>query len=350
MGPLAQKAMLVATSLWLATASLVLTQDVRVPGQHTTVRIGDGINLDVSHPNGFPKAKIAFDSAQCRAIKTAGFQSVRFFISPTDQPEALRPRIDEAIKHKLTVVICLWGKARWAANPDKGVEDFVAAWKKIGAEFKDYSSQLVFELLNEPGALVVEKGKPDGIKDGKVVMAFLNAAIPAIRETNPKRILAIGGPGLNGGRELMEYVTPKYLTYRLRDGSGFAADRNIIGVFHMYEPHSFTHWTKPLSEIPEWKASVSEQFEHATNWSKRWNKSVMLSEWGAWKPPKHSVEDFRTYLTFVTAQCRSRRITSMYYCAGFNDEWPFNILDSNTGWHQPALEIITGSTQSKTVR
>lgn len=346
MGLLVRKAMPAATSFWMLSASLLLAQVVPDPGAGATVKIGDGINLDVSQPSGFPQEKIAFDSAQCDAIQAAGFKSVRFFIPAADEPEAFRPRIDEAIKRKLTVVICLWGKPEWISNPDQGIKEFVASWSQIAVEFKDYSNQLVFELLNEPGALVIEKGKPDGLEDETLVMAFLNAAIPAIRKTNPNRILAIGGPGLNGGRELRDYVTPTYLTYRLADGTGFAADRNIIGVFHMYEPHSFTHWTKPLSEIPDWKTRVSEQFEHATSWSKRWDKTVMLSEWGAWKPPKHTVADFRAYLAFVTAQCRNRKVISMYYCAGFNDKWPFNILDSNTGWHQAALEILTGSAKS----
>ena len=86
----------------------------------------------------------------------------------------------------------------------------------------------------------MEPGGIQGIKDGKTVMEYLNAAIPIIRKTNPDRTLGIGGPGFNGGRELEEFVTPEYLTYRLEDGSGFEDDTNIIGLFHMYQPHKFT--------------------------------------------------------------------------------------------------------------
>ena len=105
---------------------------------------------------------------------------------------------------------------------------------------RDSKAFLVFERWNESAGLIVEPGGIQGIKDGKTVMEYLNAAIPIIRKTNPDRTLGIGGPGFNGGRELEEFVTPEYLTYRLEDGSGFEDDTNIIGLFHMYQPHKFT--------------------------------------------------------------------------------------------------------------
>ena len=34
----------------------------------------------------------------------------------------------------------------------------------------------------------------------------------------------------------------------------------------------------------------------------------------------------------------------MYYCAGFNNQWAFNILHTEDGWNQDALAILTGVT------
>jgi hypothetical protein len=31
----------------------------------------------------------------------------------------------------------------------------------------------------------------------------------------------------------------------------------------------------------------------------------------------------------------------MYYCAGFNNQWAFNILHTEDGWNQDALDILT---------
>lgn len=52
-------------------------------------------------------------------------------------------------------------------------------------------------------------------------MNWLGAATVAIRESSPTRVIAIGGPGYNPADTLLKYVTPKYLNYKLPDGTGF---------------------------------------------------------------------------------------------------------------------------------
>ena len=225
-------------------------------------RIGKGINVDVSHLGGGPPEKMLYDPAQYDAVKAAGFQSIRFFVVAGEDPAIYKTRIQDAFDRDLAVVICLWGSGQWASKPKEGIQEFVAIWDRIAKYYKDYPGSLVFELWNEPAGLIVEPGGIQGIKDGKTVMEYLNAAIPIIRKTNPDRILGIGGPGFNGGRELEEFVTPEYLTYRLEDGSGFADDTNIIGIFHMYQPHKFTHGTLGLDEVLGWKDEVREQMSH----------------------------------------------------------------------------------------
>ena len=223
-------------------------------------RIGKGINVDVSRLEGGPPEKVLYDPAQSRqrddAVKAAGFQSIPCLLN-FGKP-GYRTRLTETL---LKVVICLWGSGQWASKPKEGIQEFVqSAVLGIGGP----GFNLVFELWNEPAGLIVEPGGIQGIKDGKTVMEYLNAAIPIIRTTNPDRTLGIGGPGFNGGRELEEFVTPEYLTYRLEDGSGFVAD-----------------------------------------------------------------------------ECKKHNIGWMYYCAGFNNQWAFNILNTEDGWNQDALDILT---------
>ena len=304
-------------------------------------QIGKGINVDVSQLEGGPPEKVLYDPAQYDAVKAAGFQSIRFFVVAGEDPAIYKDRIQDALDRDLAVVICLWGSGQWASKPKEGIQEFVAIWDRIAQYYKDYPGSLVFELWNEPAGLIVQPGGIQGIKDGKTVMEYLNAAIPIIRKTNPDRILGIGGPGFNGGRDLEEFVTPKYLTYRLEDGSGFADDTNIIGIFHMYQPHKFTHGTSGLDEVPRWQDAVREQMSHPVAWSKKWRKPLLLSEWGAWVPPCHTVEDFKAYIGFVADECKKHNIGWMYYCAGFNNQWAFNILHTEDGWNQDALDILT---------
>lgn len=77
--------------------------------------------------------------------------------------------------------------------------------------------------------------------------------------------------------------------------------------------------------------------------------TVILSEWGAWKPPKHSTQDFQEYLALVSSLRRKNEIASIYYCAGFNSTWNFNILNADNTWYQPAFEILatTGVSSSE---
>jgi endoglucanase len=307
-------------------------------------RIGKGINVDVSQPEGGSPVKVLYDPAQYDAVKAAGFRSVRFFVGAGQNPAIYKARIGDALDRGLAVVICMWGNRQWASNPRSGIQRFAGAWNRLATYYTDYPDNLVFELWNEPAGLVISPGGTQGIKDGKTVMEYLNAAIPVIRKTNPSRTLAIGGPSFNGRRELEQFVTPQYLTYKLEDGTGFEDDTNIIGIFHMYQPHKFTHWTLGLDEVPGWKDEVRQQMSHPVAWAKRWRKPVLLSEWGAWVPPCHMVKDFKAYIGFVVDECKKYNIGWMYYCAGFNNQWAFNILHTEDGWNQDALDILTGVT------
>lgn len=248
-------------------------------------RIGKGINVDVSQVEGGSPVKVLYDPAQYDAVKAAGFQSVRFFVGAGRDPAIYRTRIQDALDRDLAVVICLWGNGGWASKPKEGIREFVGTWDRFAKYYQDYPEGLIFELWNEPAGLVIKPEAIQGLRDGKTVMEYLNAVIPVIRKSNPRRALAVGGPGFNGRRELEEYVTPQYLTYKLEDGTGFEDDANIIGVFHMYPPHRFTHWTLGLDKVPGWKDEVKEQMSHPVAWSKRWRNPLLLSEWGAWVPP-----------------------------------------------------------------
>lgn len=307
-------------------------------------RLAKGIVVDVIQPEEGLQVKVLYEPAQLDAAESAGFQSIRIYVVAGRDPAMYRTMIDEALARGLAVMISIWGKSEWASRPIPGIQDFAGVWDEFAKYYQDYPDDLVFDLLNEPDALIVQDGKHSGIADGKTVMQYLNSAISVIRATNPERIIGIGGPGLNGGIDLEEFVTPEYLTYKLEDGSGFEDDNHIIGLFHMYYPHTFTHWTFRLNQVSGWEEGVSEEISHAAAWSEKWGKPVILSEWGAWAPPVHSVEDFQTYIRFVVDECSKHSIEWIYYSLGFNNQWAFNILHTEDGWNQNALDILTGVT------
>jgi hypothetical protein len=332
-------------SLWLSLFCLTANAEGenKSPAAEIMVkRLARGIVMDVSPPEEGSPVKVMYDPAQCDAIKAAGFQSVRIYVVAGRDPAAYKTMIEDALDRGLAVVISMWGNGQWAAKPKEGRQEFVSVWDRFATYYRDYPEGLVFDVWNEPAGLFVKDGKPQGIQDGETVMEYLNAVIPIIRKTNPSRTLGIGGPGLNGGRELEQFVTPQYLTYQLEDGTGFEEDNHIIGFFHMYHPQQFTHWTLGLQHVPEWKQEVREQLSYPVAWSKKWRKPLLIGEWGAWAPPSHSVEDFKTYLRFVVDECKKNNIGWSYYSAGYNNQWAFSILHTEDGWNQDALDVLTG--------
>ena len=158
-----------------------------------------------------------------------------------------------------------------------GKDHLIQWWGEMAEYYKDYAADLVFEVMNEP--------KMAGHYDGEEAetMRWYGACIQKVRISNPTRLLTVGGPHFNGVELLTQYVTPEYLSYSLEDGTGFADDPNIWGVFHCYHPKSFTHGAIDQDinkDHPDWKETIVADLEEADAWSKKHNKRVYLSEWG----------------------------------------------------------------------
>lgn len=307
-------------------------------------RLNKGIVLDVTPFEKGSANKIAYTSRQLDAIVDAGFKSIRIYTVSKNPPQTYKGVIDDALERGLIVVISFWGRGEWAKNPEAGIDQFVEDWRAYATHYKNYPEELVFDVWNEPSGLLVINGKPVGIKDEAMVMRYQNAAIPVIRESNPNRILGIGGPGLNHPEVMVEYINTNHLGYTLKDGSGFAEDQRIIGMFHMYRPPVFCKWTRSLSSYEDWKQIIKTSLDVPQEWARKWDKPVVLSEWGAWAPPVHPVEEWREYLQFVVDELARRDIAWIYFCAGFNNQYGYNILNTQEGWNQDALDILTGVT------
>lgn len=290
-----------------------------------------GINTDFT-PDGSNSVKIGYEPGLLDAAKAAGFLSVRFFINYVPDPERYAQIVKDAIDRDLAVVMCMW-----AIN--SGKSEFEEQWKALAQYYKDYPDNLVFELFNEPLG--------SKVSDNNEVMEWYNAAIPAIRRISPTRTIIIGSPEWNHA-EMMKYLTPEYLTYKLADGTGFEQDKNIIGAVHYYHPHKFTHsWLPPngklrrLSEFPDWKEEATRRLDIAAEWSKTSQKPVIMTEWGVQTAPNKR-SDLLEYIIFMADEMAKRNIGSIYYCGMFSNEWGFSIFDSEWGWDQDILDILTG--------
>ncbi|MEE3233606.1 MAG: cellulase family glycosylhydrolase [Candidatus Latescibacterota bacterium] len=288
--------------------------------------VGAGVNMDASVQG--TDIKYQHQPEYFDLVRDAGFQTVRWFIDPSADPDHWQDMLNQAIERDLTVVVVLWADRNWNSK------DFATYWQKFADYYQDYPrDKLIFELLNEPEGI--------NLKDGSLSMEWINAAIPAIRKSNPDRILAIGGPGFNEAENLIQFVNPDYIDYRLEDGSGFEQDENIVGIFHMYLPYYFSHYHGSHLESG-WTEIVTDKLQLAASWSKEWHKPVILTEWGAWGPPGNFEDDFYSYLKHIVNETARLDIEWIYYCGYMNNQWPFSLFDTDTGWDREALGILTG--------
>ncbi len=70
-------------------------------------------------------------------------------------------------------------------------------------------------------------------------------------------------------------------------------------------------------------------------------KPAVITEWGAYTCSMDRGE-WITYTRYFHDQLKQRGIGSMYYTAFFANDWAWSIFDSEYGWDQAALDILTG--------
>ncbi len=112
-------------------------------------------------------------------------------------------------------------------------EVLTKVWVQTAEYFKDRSSYILYEILNEPHGMTTTEW---GAIQGRV--------ISAIREKDKKHTIVVGGSGYNSYNELKNL--PIYY------------DQNLLYTFHFYDPFIFTHqgasWSNPslvtLANVP----------------------------------------------------------------------------------------------------
>ena len=305
-----------------------MTQDFTE--QNKSLTLGRGVNTDFTTTE---VNKVAYDKGFYIAFKAAGFDSVRFFIKQGWSPEFYKPAVDDALELGLKIVLVPFSMYCW------GKDHLIQWWGEMAEYYKDYPADLVFEVMNEP--------KMAGHYDGEEAetMRWYGECIQKIRKSNPTRLLAVGGPHFNGVELLTQYVTPEYLSYTLEDGTGFADDPNIWGVFHCYHPKSFTHGAIDQDinkDHPDWKETIVADLEEADAWSKKHNKRVYLSEWGT--RLNHEIQHVEEYTAFVVPELAKRNIEWSYYCGVFHNAWPYGLYNSEWGFAgvEEVVKNLTG--------
>lgn len=225
-------------------------------------------------------------------VATAGFKTVRLPVrfsnhAATDAAATLdaaflnhvESLVDRMLARGLHVILDFHHYRQFDGDaPDAGetpvaadVVDvrFLTIWRQVATRFSGKSDHLLFELYNEAhGRLTSSKWNDMAAR-----------ALAVIRQTNPTRVVLLGGTSYNSAWTLDALKVPN--------------DPYIIATFHHYDPFNFTHqgadWISPVMPTgvtcctAEQQATMLAPFEAAHNWSVAHGYPLHLGEFGAYQ-------------------------------------------------------------------
>jgi len=225
--------------------------------------------------------------------------------------ERIKTVVDLAKKENLLVIINMHHHEAIFANPDAQKAKFLSQWTQISTFFKDYDSNLLFEVMNEPNSnLTLDKWN-----------TFFADALKEIRKTNPTRAVLMGTANWGGLGSVSSLKIP--------------ADNNLILTIHYYDPFNFTHqgadWVDGSTPWlgTKWENTNLErdeiigQFKHLKEFADQNNIPIHIGEFGA----------------FSKADLESRVLWSNFLARWFEQQgfsWAYWEFSAGFGIYNPA--------------
>ena len=217
------------------TAAPAMPEFTPAPPAHARVgpspNVGKCVNLaNTLEPPNEGDWGGAFHDEDARIIRDAGFATVRVPVNflghamakppyMLDRTFMARARhvIDTLREAGLNVIVDQHNNDDLSAAPEQNRERSAAVWRQVAAALRDEPANVWFELLNEPHGKLTNAN----------LLATLTPSLAAIRVTNPKRVVVIGGQNWSGVDSLATLPMPN--------------DPYVVPTFHYYDPFEFTH-------------------------------------------------------------------------------------------------------------
>lgn len=224
-------------------------------------------------------------------IKKAGFDFIRLPVRWNSHAEESAPytvdpaffaRVDEvvnwALERNLTIIVDFHHYEEMMSDPWGQRVRYLSIWKQVAEHYRDYPSNVLFELLNEPNDQL----------NASLWNDTMTETLSIVRERNPTRDVIIGPVNWNAYDWISTLDVPN--------------DEHIIVTFHYYLPFQFTHqgaewvegsypwlgttWDAANAE----RAKVTSHFDSVADWARRHrNVRILLGEFGAYsKAPQDS--------------------------------------------------------------
>jgi len=267
--------------------------------------------------------------------KQAGFTAIRLpvrwdaragYQPPYTISAEFLARVDGVVKlasaHGLSVILDMHHYASMMMEPQAEQARFVALWRQVAEHYRDAPPTVMFEVLNEPNRALTQS----------LWNQALAEVIPAIRASNPRRTLIIGGSEWNSRHSLATLALPK-------------DDRDIIATFHYYDPMPFTHQgAEWVSGAGGWlgtrwtaaqRSQVRDDFAAVKRWAETQGRPVFLGEFGA-----YSRADETSRVAWTTA-VREEAEAHGFGWAYWELASSFGVLDPHAlSWREPLLQSL----------
>lgn len=246
------------------------------------------------------------DEKKVRDIANAGFTMVRIRVNKPateDLFSHLDIQIDQCLKYGLIPVLANQGlDAEEATDVEAAKADITNWWRTVAEHYKDYSDKLAFNLFVETSG--------NFKKDYDLLNEFYAEMIPAIRESNPHRILIVPPVGLSKPANL------KYI--ELPDES----DPFIMMEWHCYAAGP------ALSGNKQWTTGTEEErqlvlnhFEEAKEFMKQSGRVTWLGAWMAGNYNKGNEYDIPSQVQFATFFVRELAKMEVPWCINTDDKF-----------------------------
>ena len=252
--------------------------EIGAPAPQKCTNLGNALDAPTEGEWGYAIEEWHFDE-----LKAAGFDMIRLPVrwsahTLKQAPYTIDPStlasVDEiigfALERDMTIIVDVHHFNELYAAPKKERDRFLAIWRQLAAHYAETPETVYFELLNEPRDQL----------QGKTLDKLMTDALAIVRETNPTRKVLLGGAPWNSLESLENMDWPD--------------DPNLIGTFHYYSPHPFTHqgaqWETPVQPVgvswgsDEDIAELTSIIPRLKKLREKLGVPIVLGEFGALEP------------------------------------------------------------------
>ncbi len=280
-------------------------------------KIGKGINLGnaLEAPNEGEWGVVIKDE-YFDIIKNLGFNSIRLPVKWSAHIDS-QNKIDEnffnrveylvdlALSKGFIIILNVHHFDEIHENPDYNKQILYDIWDQVSKRFADKSTNLIFEVLNEPhNNLSIEKWNN-----------IQKECVQIIRKNDKRKTIVVCGVNWNSVWGLDNLQIPD--------------DENLILSIHYYEPFRFTHQgAEWISGADQWlgtswlgseveETSLKADFNRAITFAKLHNIPLNCGEFGAYY--KADYQSRIRWTKAVVKTCLENQISFNYweFCAGF---------------------------------